>query len=80
MLEETRDNTSSEQGILLHSKLHQLSNMKFTTTFLYAFLAVATLGAANPTGSNDITTENFTPMSDAVPNLLEKRKGIIFFY
>lgn len=75
MLEETRDSTSSEQDILLHSKLHQLSNMKFSTTFLYTFLAVATLGAANPTGSNDIAAENVTPVSDAVPNILEKRKG-----
>lgn len=49
--------------------------MKFSTTFLYTFLAVATLGAANPTGSNDIAAENVTPVGDAVPNLLEKRKG-----
>lgn len=60
MLEETRDSTSSEQRILLQ-KLYQLSNMKFFTTFLYTFLAVATLGATNPTDSNDIAAENVTP-------------------
>lgn len=49
--------------------------MKFSTTFLYTFLAIATLGAASPTGSNDIAAENVTPVSDAVPNPLVKRRG-----
>ncbi|KAF7595483.1 hypothetical protein BBP40_005819 [Aspergillus hancockii] len=49
--------------------------MKFSTTFLYTFLAVTTLAAASPTSSNDIAAENVTPVSNAVPNLFEKRKG-----
>ncbi|KAE8375566.1 hypothetical protein BDV26DRAFT_13045 [Aspergillus bertholletiae] len=49
--------------------------MKISTTFLYTFLAITTLGVASPTGNNAVAVENVTPAHAEAASLFDKRKS-----
>ncbi|KAF7622467.1 hypothetical protein F9C07_8484 [Aspergillus flavus] len=49
--------------------------MKISTTFLYTFLAITTLGVASPTGNDAVAAENVSPAYVETESFFEKRKG-----
>ncbi|OGM41689.1 hypothetical protein ABOM_009883 [Aspergillus bombycis] len=49
--------------------------MKISTTFLYTFLAITTLGVASPTGNNAVAAEDVTPVHARAESLFDKRKS-----